>query len=161
MPNWVDCVFIVDGPKNELQKFKNFAKEGNNVLSANKFIPYPEKYRKLDEIADKAEKEHKARPKDGYNSGGYEWRIDNWGTKWGIVDAEIIDETENSLTYSFMTDWNAPLPLIKKMSEDFPNLKFKLGYYEGGNGFRGSLEIKGGIIIKDEYSENYHGNRGG
>lgn len=160
MPNWIDCDFIVKGSKNDLQKFKKFAKEGKDLLSANKFIPYPEKYRKLDEIADKTEKEHKPRPKDGFNSGGYEWCIENWGTKWGIVKAELIDESENRLIYAFATAWSAPLPVIQKMGEMFPDLIFKLKYYEGSNKFKGTFVVKRGIIIKNEV-DSYNGRRGG
>lgn len=161
MPNWVDCDFIVEGSKNELQKFKKFAKEGKKLLSANKFIPYPEKYRKLDEIADKAEKEGKPRPNDGFNSGGYEWCIENWGTKWGISHSNLVDESENRLTYALDSAWSPPLPVIQKMSEVFPELTFKLKYYESANGFKGTFMAKGGKVIKNEYSEDYHGNRGG
>ncbi len=161
MPNWVECDFTVEGPKSELEKFKEFAKEGDELLSANKFIPYPEKYRKLDEEADKAEREGKPRPKDGFNSGGYEWCVEHWGTKWGIVDAELVEESDNYLKYVFNTAWSPPIPVILKMSETFPKLKFTLEYYEGSMGFKGTFIAKGGETLKDEYDENYHGDRGG
>ena len=161
MPNWVDCDFVVEGSKDELQKFKKFAKEGKDLLSANKFIPYPKKYKKLDDMAEKAEKEHKPRPKDGFNSGGYEWCIKNWGTKWGIVDAELLEESGDRLTYAFITAWSTPTPLVEKMSEMFPKLTFELSYYEASMEFSGKLEVKGGIITKDEYDSKYNGYRGG
>lgn len=120
MPNWCDNDLRITGPAKELKRFKDFAKETvdgqEEELSANKFIPYPEKFKKQDELAKKnGEKreelkkklikegmsEDKARQKactdipdvkDGYNQGGYSWCCSNWGTKWGFCDIELVEE---------------------------------------------------------------------
>lgn len=48
----------------------------------------------------------------------YEWRIENWGTKWNSKNSDdlfdLIDETGELY---FETAWNAPLPIIRKLSE--------------------------------------------
>ena len=47
----------------------------------------------------------------------YEWRIQNWGTKWNASSVEILDGR-----LSFLTAWNAPKPVIEKLSEMFPTV---------------------------------------
>lgn len=80
---------------------------------------------------------HKANPrpdvKDGYNSGGYEWCIQHWGTKWGFCDtARYI--RPRSVVYTFNTAWSPPVPLIEKMSDMFPKLTFILNFECEGEG---------------------------
>ena len=171
MPNWCDCELEVtakEGCEKQLKDFKTFACEkcsdGVNQLSANKFIPYPATFKKLDKEAAEHIKNHpgdwKNHPKDGFNQGGYEWCIANWGTKWGLCDVELANENKDSLSYEFKTAWSPPLPIIKKMGEMFPDLEFSLRYFECGVGFNGWYLIKNGKIEKDETGK-YYGNRGG
>jgi len=105
--------------------------------------------------------------KDGFNSGGYEWCIKNWGTKWGICNAELgnadyisADSISYELEYTFDTAWSPPTPIVKKMSEMFPSLTFTLKYFEGGGGFNGLYVCEKGEVIRD-LTGDYFGNRGG
>lgn len=50
----------------------------------------------------------------------YDWRIQNWGTKWNAYDCVI---EENCLKLS--TAWSEPEPIIKKISEMVPNAKLE------------------------------------
>lgn len=182
MPNWCDNELTVKGKKEELNKFKEFAKTKEGVLDEEKFIPYPEEYRERDRLAGRYDelknKKNKTKEeeaelvilsleaehgwiKDGFNMGGHEWCCANWGTKWGICHSELKEEDENELFYYFDTAWSPPIPIIIKMSEMFPKLKFNLKYYEGGMRFCGSMELKEGCITKDKYNRNYKGGRGG
>ena len=176
MPNWCECELRIEGKKKELAKFKEFAKTKKNVLDTEKFIPYPKKFkdldeksRKLDEKRDKMRKRGKSYEeaekkypymKDGFNSGGYEWCNDNWGTKWGICDAELIEDYGDELNYEFNTAWSPPEPVIIKMSKMFPKLKFTLTYYEVAMQFNGILICEKGKIIEQDTGK-YFGHRGG
>lgn len=49
---------------------------------------------------------------------GYNWRVANWGTKWDVADAEIIDEIEVSdeedvawFSFRCWTAWGPPVPV--------------------------------------------------
>jgi len=99
--------------------------------------------------------------KDGYNGGGYEWCADNWGTKWNFCNAQLEDEYDGRLFYTFQTAWNPPTPVILSMSERFPALTFTLNYYEQSMGFMGTYKVKAGEILQDWYSEEYIRGRGG
>jgi hypothetical protein len=163
---------VVSGPAKDLAAFEDFAREGENLLSANKFIPYPEKFRLLDEAYKKAAGDHMFPPpgtalKDGFNSGGYEWCVANWGTKWGIYNAKKLKKApprikmpKGSLAYTFETAWSPATTIILAMSERFPALRFECRYYERGVGFQGHYAIKGEEEIAN--TENgYNGGRGG
>ncbi len=176
----------------EFVKFAKTTKEGKkNCLTTEKFIPYPKRFRDKDKFyknwwnkANKFAKEHNLKnyyevakdlkeqfvkengksPKDGFNDGGYSWCCRNWGTKWGICNAQLIAKSYKSswnyIKYAFDTAWSPPIPLIKKMSDLFPELHFELRYFEGGMGFNGILICVGGTIKEDEQGK-YYGYRGG
>lgn len=119
MPNHVANDLRITGIRKELLKFKEFAKDAECLLSANKFIPYPEKFEKMDkeareyeksrsEYQKKLEKEGMSQTaactkaydkfphkKDGYNSGGHAWCVKNWGTKWGMYEIQLLEEDYN------------------------------------------------------------------
>lgn len=190
MPNWVENDLIVEGAIAEVTDFRNRMRgkpkhqeleeqvmdrlrgreEEETALDANNLIPYPEEFRKKDEAAISYEREHPSdwsnRPKDGYNFGGYDWCVDNWGTKWGFcrVQAPTLRKLSGGwgrLTYHFETAWSPPEPLIKKMGEMFPNLNFTMKYYEAGMGFKGVIQIEAGQVVEENHSDNYRGHRGG
>jgi hypothetical protein len=187
MPNWVDCELTITGKQEELQRFKEFAKtkytekgkQEINVLDTEKFIPYPKEFKERDEQASRyyllknkkklTTKEQKEliilslknnSDKDGFNDGGYDWCCINWGTKWGICHATMVED-KKKLFYGFETAWSPPLPVIMKMTELFPALRFNLKYWEGGSGFRGKVILKGENIVKQNFYDNYKGGRGG
>lgn len=51
----------------------------------------------------------------------YDWSIINWGTKWNAYSFEFVDDN----TIKFETAWNCPEPVIKKLSEMYPELTIK------------------------------------
>jgi hypothetical protein len=120
-----------------------------------------------DAISEQWEKDHpenpwKDRPKDGFNQGGYEWRVATWGVKWNVSleDNKPTKVTEKCVKYSFSTAWNPPLPVVVAWSLKYPGLTFELRYYEGGMGFQGRyVVVNGEELVKDESS--YSGSRGG
>jgi len=84
--------------------------------------------------------------KDGYNSGGYEWCVENWGTKWGFYDVQTAPR-KRGLFYTFRTAWSPPAPLVMAMSRAFPDLTFKLRYYEGGAAYKGLFLAAHGEVL--------------
>lgn len=178
MPNWCDCDLIVSGSKGGVEEFMERAKGENGLLDANSFIPYPKDWAELDKISakwhDEMEKqkgdtrvkwlnEH-PRPEDGYNHGGYDWCVANWGTKWNLSEPNIREDDNKGdrriVKFNFGTAWSPPIPVIEQMAEIFPDLKFELRFYEGGMAFQGKFIWKNGQL----HSQNegtYKGNRGG
>ena len=183
MPNHVENELLIEGKKADLKKFKAFAKTKESVLDTDKFIPYPKKFKEQDKKVKKLKKTWEKKreksketpedkknewfkanpyPTDSFNSGGYEWCLNNWGTKWGIYRAEVnrVDFKYEELEYTFDTAWSPCLPVVLKMSKMFKNLKFNLRYFEGGNGFHGYFVCKAGKVI-EKIEADYFGHRGG
>ncbi len=99
------------------------------LIDFNKLIPYPEQFAKLDREANEWEKAHPAnpwtgRPKDGFNQGGYEWRCENWGTKWNAYDQKRL----SPISIYFQTAWSAPEPVMDALAAKFPDVSFMLEY---------------------------------
>jgi len=205
MPNYVYGTLSVSGTKGEVQKFKEYAQseeesfdditmkteKWTQKLDMNKFIPYPKKFKVIDDkvkkfyesykkVKQKVEKGEKLTKKeqkqarelallelegkgskphykgsDGFNSGGYEWCVQNWGTKWNFGDVEIQDK-ENALDYSFTTAWSVPMPILFKMSKMFPNLIFNYSGDEESEEFQVEYEFKEGkmkVIEEKNWSD--------
>ena len=173
MPNWCENDLTVRGPKEVMEEFLKFA-AGESPFDFNRFLPYPEEFRRLDDIAEAWQKEHagrpdydwRARPKDGFNSGGYEWRVEHWGTKWPACRVEVegpvtgYDEKTLQVVFHFDTAWSPPKAVIEKAAELYPALRFELRYFECGCQFNGLFCGSGGEIEYDE-SGPYFGDRGG
>lgn len=152
MPNWCYCELSIVGPIEERNRFKKLAEGDKGGLDFNSFIPYPEPFKTMDEISRKlrkAEVPSNEIPRDGFNSGGYEWCVRNWGTKWNVNNNVEIIEKPRSLLYKFDTAWRPPKPIIYVMAEMFPELRFNLKFSEGGACFRGQLMIKNGELLKN------------
>ena len=130
MPNWCENDLTVEGPKEVIEEFLRFA-AGESPFDFNKFVPYPEEFQRLDDAAEAWDKEHaeqpdcdrRQRPKDGFNSGGFEWRVEHWGTKWPAfhVDTEGpvtgYDGKTLEVVFHFDTAWSPP----RRSSRTRPN----------------------------------------
>ena len=66
MPNWCENDLAVEGPQAVIEEFLKFA-AGESPFDFNRFIPYPEEFQRLDEIAEAWGREHAGRP-------DYDWR---------------------------------------------------------------------------------------
>jgi len=173
MPNWCENDLAVEGPTEVIGEFLKFA-AGESPFDFGKFIPYPAKFQRQDEIAEAWLKEHAERPdydwrlqpKDGFNSGGYDWCVANWGTKWPASRVEVegpmtgYDEKTVEVVFHFDTAWSPPKPVIKKAAELYPALRFELRYFECGCCFNGLFRCSAGAVESNKCGA-YFGTRGG
>jgi hypothetical protein len=168
----------VEGPADKVTAFLEHAKgtpDGEETpFDFNRFIPYPEKWEQMDREREAfydrfnsltpAERETVPIPPDGFNSGGYDWCVENWGTKWNACRVQIGQRSEWDREVSqdlhFETAWSPPEPVIKRAAEMFPDLTLTLRYFECGCAYNGMLRCEGGEVTFDE-SGPYFGNRGG
>lgn len=54
----------------------------------------------------------------------YDWRIANWGTKWNCYGYTSETEFEDG-KLKFLTAWAASHPILQKLSEMYPDIKFE------------------------------------
>lgn len=155
MPNWCENDLRVTGEASEVERFFESVKSEQSRFDFNKIKPYPVEFEVMDR-----EHAEKKRERDGFNSGGYEWRLRNWGTKWNACEVTEVVSIRGGKMVSFSTAWSPPTPLIERASIDWPKLTFDIRYYEAGIGFKGRETWKAGKILRDE-TGRYNGPRGG
>lgn len=180
MPNYVQNWLTIYGPTEEVQRVTEAIRSDYGALDFNKIIPYPDRFKEMDEIRQKFMEEHKEdedawskAPRDGFNNGGYEWCCENWGTKWNAccINATPIDERYQGTSVAhvlFETAWSPPEPVFKKMAEMFPLVDLTLNFFEQGCAFCGELHSYRLAYRADEsvqavtkWNEEYTGHRGG
>ncbi len=191
MPNWTENELTITGPDvqkvlNAICSL-NPLDEDMQVLDFDRIIPYPAQFKELDllnieyqgkyhaiEMDDPQSQakheslasEYGVEPgtpclQDGYNSGGYEWCCDHWGTKWNATRPVLTLHQEPMKAFiEFDTAWSPPLPVIEKLAEMFPDHEFTLNYFEGGMGFCGQIQWGGGTETYHN-QDDYNGPRGG
>ena len=153
MPNHCFNNLSITGPQKDLRAFMKKAKGPNGLIDFNKFIPYPKKFKEMDEFAQKMrercdklckkEKNEKMRERirakfgnirDGYNMGGYDWCCHNWSTKWNAYEITEWNISKGVITITFDTAWGTPYNVFIVISKQFPTLKLINEYEVEGNG---------------------------
>ena len=118
MPNWCNNSITISGPKDKITKLYNDAVAENGLLQV--MYPMP---KELEDTTSPAPKEGEPQPLvDGYDN-WYDWRVNNWGTKWDVVDVQITqpltlhDDEEDvapesmnaSFSFNCWTAWSPPI----------------------------------------------------
>ena len=180
MPNWCENDIVITGPEADLEAMlKLFGGDAIDasrpaVLDFDKIVPYPQRFKDLDEHAS-AEQEridnlpgaerdgHLAacgRPKNGFLQGGNRWCVENWGTKLPARGTSAVSRSPGRMEATFYTAWSPPIPAIMAASRRFPTLLFDITFYERGNKFEGHALVENGEK-RMESSGYYGGSRGG
>ena len=149
MPNWVYNSMNVNVTKEDLIAFREKASKSrpDGMDSENGSLTYTESEQSVLSFWNFIEPEDKAlyfgasdyKP-EGYEAwsmeermaysmkfssdGWYDWNIREWGTKWDASDADLNDDSETSLGYSFSTAWSIPEPVFTAMVRQHPELSF-------------------------------------
>ena len=157
MPNHCSSILRIKGPAQDRAAFRAYARgsgpawdgavpkpEDELQLDLNQFVPVPP-----DVLGAKKNNQSNA-----YNSGGYEWCVANWGTKWGVYDT-AVESLKDCLEYRFLTAWSPfEMPVLEAMAAKFPTLTFELKYGESGMGFGGIMTAYDGEGVEDSYFED-------
>lgn len=119
MPNHVTSVITLSGDESRikamLEQIKN-DEYGLGSVDFNKILPMPEAVY----CGPLGMREKELHGKNNW----YDWRITNWGTKWNSYGYNEEYETEDD-KLQFLTAWGAPHPVIQKLSEMYPDIKFE------------------------------------
>jgi len=144
MPNWCENRITITGPKEELQKLKEFVKSDYGEFSFKKILPPPPSFRqKLRQLSYQSKVCVITNKMDIL----YYWQMENWGTKWDVDgDAGIVfNEEEQSLYYNILTAWSPPLGIVESLGERFSKVCIEMQYFELGNDFAGIYRMINGI----------------
>ena len=62
----------------------------------------------------------------------WDWRVQNWGTKWNSSECEVTIMDDEQIEYTFNTAWGPPEPIIHKLRELYPDVSITAFYDEPG-----------------------------
>ena len=75
----------------------------------------------------------KARYKKEHGSDNwYDWRVNNWGTKWNSYSCEIQEQEDDYVVYTFDTAWGPPTGVIEALREQCPDFSISAFFDEPG-----------------------------
>jgi len=136
MPNWCNNTITLTGPKEKITAIYNKAKEDNDLLQQLKPMPT-----ELEGTTSPAPKEGEPQPLvDGVDN-WYDWRVENWGTKWD-VDADYLELSDDGTTITgwFDSAWAPPIHAYEYFLTENEDCSISSLYYEGGMDFAGKWE---------------------
>ena len=146
MPNWCDNQITITGPNSVIDKIEKIVteeKDGEGLL--NYFHPMP---RQLEDTTSPSSSADKPQPMvEGFDC-WYDWRCENWSTKWDVnefygVDRQHLNDSldESIISFGFSSAWSPPInayqSFLMNMSEKNLDVSVKAYYYEGGCDFMG------------------------
>ena len=136
MPNWCNNTISLTGPKEKITAIYNKAKEDNALLQQLK--PMPEV---LEGTTSPAPKEGKVQPLVDGHDNWYDWRVENWGTKWDVdMDGLELSDDGTTITGWFDSAWAPPIHAYEYFLTDNEDCSISSLYYEGGMDFAGKWE---------------------
>ena len=69
----------------------------------------------------------------------YDWRVQNWDTKWDAYDVEFVDVDPDQFEVTFNTAWSPPEAICNALREQYPDLSISWFYDEPGCELAGYL----------------------
>lgn len=136
MPNHITNIVVVSGDERRIQamlKEIQIDEYGVGSVDFNKIIPMP------DDV-------------DSHN-----WCIANWGTKWNSY-GYTADTGFKDGKLTFLTAWSAPHPILQKLSEMYPDIKFEHEWVDEDIGMNcGRYAYFDGERIEEYYPESNRG----
>jgi len=69
----------------------------------------------------------------------YDWRVQNWDTKWDAYDVEVVDPDPENTEITFNTAWSPPESICHALREQYPDVSISWFYDEPGEEIAGYL----------------------
>lgn len=139
MPNWCYNTITIKGSTETIKQLWDDATavDQDNVESGllQAMVPMP------------AELVDTVKGSNGDDINWYDWRVNNWGTKWD-VSTEGLEYTDNSdgtaeITGWFDSAWSPPIEAYNTFCEDMDGVYLEAFYEEGGMCFVGCWDSEG------------------
>jgi len=133
MPNWVMNDLRISGEIEEVLLFIEENKTDDKFMFST-LVPEPEN-----------------------NDDWYNWRVNNWGTKWDIdgnVDVQKV--ADDCFRLYFTTAWEPPIAWLKSVIKNYPQLNFELNACDPGMDWHYVYEGIGGklaLIERGDFAE--------
>jgi hypothetical protein len=117
MPTIITSHITITGPKQDRDRLEALVRSDEQAFDFNRIAPIPEALKGME---------------------SYYWRIQHWQTKWNVRNCSV-ESKHDALIYLIDTAWSCPHPVLEKLAEMFPTLRFQ-------------VEVGGEIPEEDFYS---------
>ena len=148
MPNGCDNQITITGPNSVIDKIEKIVQEDDsheNTGLLNFMKPMP---KQLQDTTSPSSSADKPQPMvEGFDN-WYDWRVENWSTKWEVcefygVDRQYLSEQnegESTITFGFSSAWAPPIGAYEQFLVDNQECSLRAYYYEGGCDFMGDWD---------------------
>ena len=148
MPNWCDNQVTITGSKSVIDKIEKIVREEENIDLSSKekgesmgllnfMYPMPTE---LDGTTAPSSSADKPQPMvDGFDN-WYDWRCENWSTKWDVNEFYGVDRQGDTISFGFSSAWSPPIGAYEKFLDKNEDCSLKAYYYEGGCDFMGEWD---------------------
>ena len=148
MPNWCDNQVTITGSKSVIDKIEKIVREEENIDLSSKekgesmgllsfMYPMP---KELDGTTSPSSSADKPQPMvDGFDN-WYDWRCENWSTKWDVNEFYGVDRQGDTISFGFSSAWSPPIGAYEKFLDKNEDCSLKAYYYEGGCDFMGEWD---------------------
>lgn len=145
MPNWCDNQITITGPNSVIDKIEKIVREDDshkNTGLLHFMKPMPNE---LEGTTAPSSSADKPQPMiEGFDN-WYDWRCENWSTKWEVCEFYGVDrqdlaennEGESMISFSFSSAWSPPIGAYEHFLEKNEECTLKAHYYEPGCDFFG------------------------
>ena len=115
----------------------------NTPLSASDVITLGDKRGEVGELPVKVEGDYgisqRFKSTDVADDRWYDWRLQNWDTKWDAYDVTITDDDPDRFEVEFNTAWSPPEAICSAIREQYPDVSVSWFYDEPGCEIAGYL----------------------
>ena len=148
MPNWCDNQVTITGSKSVIDKIEKIVREEENIDLSSKekgesmgllsfMYPMP---KELEDTTSPSSSATKPQPMvDGFDN-WYDWRCENWSTKWDVNEFYGVDRQGDTISFGFSSAWAPPIGAYEKFLDKNEDCSLKAYYYEGGCDFMGEWD---------------------
>ena len=138
MPNWCDNQVTITGSKSVIDKIEKIVKEEKGAGGLlNFFHPMP---KGLEDTTSPSSSAKKPQPMiEGFDN-WYDWRCENWSTKWDVNEFYGVDRQGDTISFGFSSAWSPPIGAYEKFLDKNEDCSLKAYYYEGGCDFMGEWD---------------------
>ena len=137
MPNWCDNQITITGPNSVIDKIEEIVKADDthkNTGLLNFFKPMP---KELEGTTSPSSSADKPQPMvEGFDN-WYDWRVENWATKWELCEFYGVDRQGDTISFGFSSAWSPPIGAYEMFLEKNEECSLRAFYYEGGCDFMG------------------------
>ena len=146
MPNYCNNNILITGPNSVIDKIEKIVSketdDDNGLL--NYFHPMPKELQNTTSPSDNPNslKNKTRKLKFGADS-WYDWRVNNWSTKWDVTDIygepgrTHIGDDQSELSFGFDTAWAPPIGAYQYWLSKNSNCSIRATYHEPGCDFMG------------------------